>query len=217
MKLDAVDISKTASAASIIYDALRRAIVEGELKDGDPLRQDEIARMFHTSRIPVREAISRLEEQGLVKTQRYKGAVVAGVAPEEVVEIFSFRVLVESAVIEAATPRMTRDDLIFARQCCERFNRAESPSEWVRFNREFHRALYAPSGYAYHLSMIDASYDRIDRYLRAQLSLSGELETAHREHSQILAACEKGDAAEAKRLTGAHIQGVKASLLEQFR
>lgn len=73
MKLKTMDISATASASSIVFDALRKAIIEGQLEEGEPLRQDEIARLFNTSRIPVREAISRLEEQGLVKTQRYKG------------------------------------------------------------------------------------------------------------------------------------------------
>ena len=81
MKLNPVDISKTASASSIVFEALRKAIIEGDLKEGEPLRQDEIAGLFNTSRIPVREAISRLEEQGLVKTQRYKGAVVSGLSP----------------------------------------------------------------------------------------------------------------------------------------
>ena len=78
MKLQPIDISKTASAASIVFESLRKAIIEGELVEGTPLRQDEIARLFNTSRIPVREAISRLEEKGLVTSQRFKGAVVAG-------------------------------------------------------------------------------------------------------------------------------------------
>lgn len=76
MKLDPVDISKTASASAVVFEALRKAIVEGRLAEGEPLRQDEIARHFKTSRLPVREAINRLEEHGLVRTQRFKGAVV---------------------------------------------------------------------------------------------------------------------------------------------
>ena len=80
MKIRSVDISQTASASSLIFDALRRAIIEGHLRVGEPLRQEEIARQFNTSRIPVREALSRLEQHGLITTQRYKGAVVAGLS-----------------------------------------------------------------------------------------------------------------------------------------
>ena len=107
MKLNSVDISKTASASSIVFEALRKAIIEGDVKEGEPLRQDEIARLFNTSRIPVREAISRLEEQGLVKTQRYKGAVVSGLSATEAEEIFDFRALIEPEVIRRAVPLRT--------------------------------------------------------------------------------------------------------------
>ena len=96
MKLESVDISKTASAATIVFEALKKAIIEGDLNEGDPLRQDEIAKLFNTSRIPVREAISRLDEHGLVKTQRYKGAVVSALSIDEAAEIFDFRALLES-------------------------------------------------------------------------------------------------------------------------
>ena len=63
MKLKSVDISKTASASAIVFDALRKAIIEGELAEGEHLRQDHIAQMFNTSRIPVREALQRLEQE----------------------------------------------------------------------------------------------------------------------------------------------------------
>jgi DNA-binding transcriptional MocR family regulator len=91
MALKGVDISRTVSAGGLVFEALRRAIIEGSLKDGDSLRQDEIARLFNTSRIPVREAITMLEQQGLVKNHRFKGAVVVGLSLDEAGEIFDFR------------------------------------------------------------------------------------------------------------------------------
>jgi DNA-binding GntR family transcriptional regulator len=91
LKVDFVDISKTSSASKIIFSALRKAIIEGDIAVGTPLRQDEIARSFQTSRIPVREALSRLEEQGLIKTHRFKGAVVVGLSADEASEIFDLR------------------------------------------------------------------------------------------------------------------------------
>lgn len=217
MKLNSVDISRTASAATIVFEALRKAIIEGELKDGEPLRQDEIARMFNTSRIPVREAISRLEEQGLVKSQRYKGAVVAGLSLEEATEVFDFRALVECEVIRRAVPKMSKDLLAEARAYCEDFAASPNPMDWGDLNRKFHGALYSACALPYHISVVDNAMDRIDRYLRAQLVMSDGMERANIEHLSILEACEMGNADRAAALTLDHIEGAKASLAAHMK
>lgn len=217
MKLNSVDISRTASAATIVFEALRKAIIEGELKDGEPLRQDEIARMFNTSRIPVREAISRLEEQGLVKSQRYKGAVVAGLSLEEATEVFDFRALVECEVIRRAVPKMSKDLLAEARAYCEDFAASPNPMDWGDLNRKFHGALYSACALPYHISVVDNAMDRIDRYLRAQLVMSDGMERANIEHLAILEACEMGNADRAAALTLDHIEGAKASLAAHMK
>lgn len=216
MQLKSVDISKTASAASIIFDALKKAIIEGDLEEGAPLRQDEIARMFNTSRIPVREAISRLEEHGLVKSQRYKGAVVSGLSAEEAGEIFDYRALLEPHVILNAVPQMTPEILSRARGFLEAFANSDDPMEWGNLNRQFHATLYNASGLEFHLEAIESALDRVDRYLRAQLVLSDGMGRANDEHARIQDACERGDAAAAAELTRLHIQGAKDSLLKHL-
>ncbi|WP_029041703.1 GntR family transcriptional regulator [Cucumibacter marinus] len=217
MKLRAVDISKTASASSIVFEALRKAIIEGELKDGEPLRQDEIAQIFNTSRIPVREAITRLEQQGLVTQQRYKGAVVAAMEPDDVGEIFDFRALVEGEVIAQAVPKMRPETLKKARKYCESFSESDDPMDWGTLNRDFHFTLYRDSSLEFHLSIVSNTLDRIDRYLRAQLVLSNGMPRANTEHFAILEACEAGDAQKAAELTRAHILGAKSSLIEHLK
>jgi len=217
VKLQNIDIAQTASASTIVFDALRKAIITGELKDGEPLRQDEIARLFNTSRIPVREAISRLQEQGLVQSQRYKGAVVASISPEDVSEIFEFRAFLEAHVISNAVPKMTPAVLKAAEDCCDAFIASSEPMTWGDLNREFHRTLYAASSLTYHLSIIDSTLDKIDRYLRAQLTLTDGMERANSEHREILAACHAGDSDEAARLTRAHILDAREALLEHLR
>lgn len=217
MKIQAVDIGRTASAASIIFEALRKAIIEGDLKDGDPLRQDELARMFNTSRIPVREALTRLEQHGLVRTVRYKGAVVAGLSAEEAGEIFDFRALVEGEVIARAVSLMTPEVLAEARGYCDAFFASDDPMDWGDLNRQFHATLYGASGLAYHMTVISSAMDQIDRYLRAQLLMSKGMHRANTEHLAILAACEAGNADEAKSLTRAHILDAKASLIDHLK
>lgn len=216
MKLKAVDISRTASASTIVFDVLRKAIIEGELSEGSPLRQDEIARMFNTSRIPVREAISRLEEQGLVKTQRYKGAVVAGLSADEAAEVFDLRALLEPEIIRDAVPRMSGDLLAEARTHCEAFSASSDPMEWGDLNRIFHATLYSASKMGYFIEVSDNAMDRVERYIRAQLVMSDGMNRAGREHFAILQACERGEGAHAADLIRDHIIGAKISLLKHF-
>jgi len=216
MKLKSMDISATASASTIVFNALRKAIIEGQLEEGEPLRQDEIARLFNTSRIPVREAISRLQEQGLVKTQRYKGAVVAGLSPKETAEIFDLRALVEPEIIRDAVPRMSKELLAAARDKCAAFSSATDPMAYGDLNRDFHETLYSASELKFFQEIADNAIDRVERQIRAQLVMSNGMERAGREHFCILEACEKGDADLASKLTREHIQGAKASLLKHL-
>ncbi|MCR9059549.1 MAG: GntR family transcriptional regulator, partial [Rhodobacteraceae bacterium] len=211
MKLTSMDISTTASASSIVFDALRKAIIQGQLEEGEPLRQDEIARLFNTSRIPVREAISRLEEQGLVKTQRYKGAVVAGLSPKETEEIFDLRALVEPEIIKNAVPRMSKEILASAREKCAAFSASDNPMEWGDLNRDFHETLYSASDLKFFREIAHNAIDRVERQIRAQLVMSNGMERAGREHFGIMDACEAGDADLAADLTGEHILGAKKS------
>ncbi|MGY6704344.1 GntR family transcriptional regulator [Roseinatronobacter sp.] len=212
MKIQAYDISKTASAATLIFDAIRQAIIKGDLSQGEPLRQEDIARAFNVSRIPVREALQKLEQHGLIVSKRYKGAVVAGLSLEEAKEIFDFRALVEPEVIRRAVPHMSLRVLDDAARCCEAFGRADDPMQWGDLNRRFHTTLYAASGLAYHLEILDKAMDRIDPYLRAQLLLSDGMQRANREHRLIIDACRSGQADIAADLTRQHILGAQDSL-----
>lgn len=213
MKLAAVDVRQAASAADIVYDALRKAIIEGDLAEGENLRQDQIAQMFNTSRIPVREALSRLEQHGLITTERYKGAVVAGLSIEEIDEIFEFRALVEAEVIRLAVPNLDKDTLGAAGRYCEEFGQETDSARWGEINRSFHYSLYTASRRPYYLQIVQTSLDRIDRYLRAQLTLTNGMTRANREHQAILAACLARDADLASRLTRDHVLNAGRSLV----
>lgn len=213
MKLETVDIRQAASAADIVYEALRKAIIEGDLAEGENLRQDQIASMFNTSRIPVREALSRLEQNGLITTQRYKGAVVAGLSIEEIEETFEFRALIEAEVIRLAVPRLTGKTLDAARRHCQAFDSEANSAMWGEINRNFHYSLYEAARRPYYLQIVRASLDRIDRYLRAQLTLTNGMSRARREHKGILDACIAGDADKAAELTRDHILGAGRALV----
>lgn len=212
-KVSVVDLGKAASAADVIYGALRDAIIRGEVPEGETLRQDNIAQIFNVSRIPVREALKLLESQGLATSVRYKGVVVASMSTREISEIFEFRALIEPKVIEIAVPLMSEGSLEKAQEYCHEFAAETKPERWGDINRQFHTALYADSDRPYYLSVIDKTNDRVERYIRAQLELTHGMERARSDHQQILDACLKRNAKAAARLTREHIVNAGKSLI----
>ncbi|MCY1127795.1 GntR family transcriptional regulator [Frigidibacter sp. RF13] len=213
MKLKATNLGSMPSPADVIFEALREAIVEGELKDGETLRQDHIASLFNVSRIPVREALARLEEQGLVTTQRHKGAVVSSLSLEEIAEMFEFRALVEGEVIRHAVNVISDKTLAEAKAFAQAFAAEPDSGKWAGLNRLFHYTLYKDCGRPYHLQIISKALDKIARYLRAQLVLTHGIARARAEHEGILRAAMARDADEAAALTRAHILGASRSLI----
>lgn len=214
LNLRAVDLRAASSAADVIFDALREAIVEGALKDGELLRQDQIATMFNVSRIPVREALARLEEQGLITNQRYKGAVVSSLSLDEISEMFEFRALLEGEIIRQAVDVISDETLAKAKDYANQFARVTDSNLWGNLNRQFHYTLYKDCKKPYHLQIISNALDNVSRYLRAQLVLTAGIERARKEHAGILNAAINRDGEAASELTRAHILGASRSLIE---
>lgn len=105
----------------LVEEAIRTQILKGELKTGQPLRQDALAKEFNVSRIPVREALVQLEAQGLVSFEPHKGATVTELSPDKIDELFELRAVVECHILERAIQNMTDEDLERAREVRERF------------------------------------------------------------------------------------------------
>src|SRR5688500_2920250 len=99
-----------AATPDLIADSLRDEILRGVIEPGAPLRQEELAERFQVSRIPVRDALLRLESQGLVHVYSNRGAFVISLSADEVREIYDMRILLEGDLIERAVPRMTAED-----------------------------------------------------------------------------------------------------------
>ncbi len=217
MKDRAIDLGKTASSSDVIFDALRDEIISGNLKAGESIRQEYIAKLFNVSRIPVREALKRLEAQGLVKNERYKGAIVSSLSDDEIEEIYEVRKNLEPLVIKYSVANMRKETLELAREYCDAFSDEEDPAKWGDLNRQFHETLYRDCARPFHLKIISEAIDRVESYIRAQLVLTKGMGVAIREHTAILEACEKGDGEQAAELTRQHIGDSYNSLMKYLR
>ncbi|MEM9775690.1 MAG: GntR family transcriptional regulator, partial [Chloroflexota bacterium] len=145
MLLDTLSLPTPKSTADIIADTLRNAILQGELKIGQPLKQDHIAAELAVSKIPVREALAQLRKEGLVEIRPNRGAIVSSLSFEEIEEIFAMRLALETVALKKAIPNMTAADISSAERILLSLDHTSNIKDWITLNWEFHRALYQPS------------------------------------------------------------------------
>lgn len=210
------NLGKSPSASDIILKYLRNVITDGSLDEGEPIRQDDVARLFSVSKIPVREALKRLEAEGLVEFHRNRGATVTSVSGPEIAQIFEVRAILESEAIKLSVPHMNGATFERARTFCDAFARETDVRRWAELNWQFHSCLYDDAERPFLVSTIRSVNDRLERYLRLQLSLSRGQETADLEHRRILAACIERDAELAGKLLFEHIMRACRSLLDNL-
>ena len=210
------NLGQAPTASDIILKFIRDSIADGSLDEGEPIRQDDVARMFNVSKIPVREALKRLEAEGLVEFQRNKGAIVTSVSEPEIAQIFETRAILESNAIRLSVPHMTPETFTDAEEFCDAFARETDVAQWSALNWQFHSRLYLDAQRPFLVRTIRSVNDRLERYLRIQLALSHGQGTADREHREILAACRAGDAEKAGKLVYDHIMGACSSLLHHL-
>jgi DNA-binding GntR family transcriptional regulator len=196
----------------LIADALREAIIQGQLTPGEPLRQEQLATHFCVSRIPLREALRNLESEGWIEFLPNRGARVAGLSAAEAVEIYEIRASLERTALEIAFPRHTRESWKGVELALRKAQREKQRSRYVLRNREFHLALYRPAERPRLLALIESLHERGERYLRLKLEMPAHKHKSDQEHEQIYAACRDGDLLRATQILSAHLLTTGAML-----
>lgn len=133
-----------------VAEALRNAILSGELKPGDPLKDAELADMLNTSRSPIREALLQLEKEFLVRNIHNRGWFVIELSPEEVQEVVSLRVALEAVAIRQAALRATPSQIGEVRQSYQKLfdlARRDDMVNLLQADFEFHQQLWVLSGH----------------------------------------------------------------------
>ena len=201
-------------------DALRERIIRGAYPDGTPLRQDAIAGELGISRIPVREALRRLEAEGLVVFNPHRGAVVSSLSIAEIKELFELRAQIETGLVRRAVSRMTGEDIAKAREIlrsCDVALRNGTAVDWGKLNWDFHSTLYAPANRPFTMAIIHRLHQRSDRYFRMLIVLTHGESRASSEHKAILEAVVARNGAEVASLLRQHVLGSGRQLVDYLR
>lgn len=161
-----------------VTEDLRTRILTGDFPAGHQLRQDAIAGEYNVSRIPVREALQRLDAEGLVSFQPHKGAVVSQLSLDEIEELFEVRKLLECDLLRHAVPRLTPADLKSVEDILMVYDeafRAGDVSKWGELNREFHDRLYRASNRPKTLEIVRMIGNNTVRFTKRSLRFPGQL------------------------------------------
>jgi len=197
----------------MLTEELRTAVLSGQMEEGEYLRQRNLARRYGVSEVVVREALRRLEAEGLIETERRKGARVAHLSAAEVSELWELRIVIEKLLTAHAVPAVRPEELTRAEELIRSMGRERDAVAWLSLNRELHDCLYRPAGRLRILRFANNLRNMMDRYLRMRLTVLQHYEIAKREHHSILAAYRRGNAPLAVKRVEAHLRRTADSVV----
>ena len=193
------------------YARVRELILSGELAPGAVLNQAVLAQTIGISTTPLREALRRLKEQGLVELDAHRNARVARLDAEEARDLLELRLSLDPLAASLAAHRRTSQDVAEMRAALaglETLPPDPTPSQ-LAAHRRFHAAIYRASHNALLVATLDGLWDVADRYRRHGLQIertSEERDEKAREHALLFEAIVEGDAETAEEVMRTHIR-----------
>ena len=207
----------------IVFERLRDAIIDGQLKAGQWLRQEALAKELGVSQMPVREALKRLVAEGLAVRIPYKGVKVVEFSPEDIVDICTVRLVLEGLAVRLATPLITAEDLERLKENLREAEGCTVQDQIARrrqLNAEFHLSICQASGRQYLVRLLETlwrwfpSVILYEGTLRQEELLPDRMDREIREHWAVLKALERRDAQQAEEEIRRHIQNLSQELTE---
>ena len=198
------------------YDRIKNMIYNGRLRPGQRLVERDLSRQFTISRIPLRESLIRLESEGLVRKVANAAQFVEDFSQEDLLEIYSMRLILEPLAARLAALRSTRALIRRLHKLCERMTNSTAAGEWAKLDAadyKFHRAIVDASRHrrlirAYECSHIQITGRQADYHQLKNLPA----DTTAREHLRIIEAIEMADGEKAWQLTYQHVWNAMQTL-----
>jgi len=200
--------------SDIIADQLEELIFDGTFVDGQRLDEVQLSERFTVSRTPVREALLRLAQSGLVEQFPRRGVFVRQPGPIELMEMFEVMAELEATCARFAASRISDAAIAELNETNERCNSAVGENDadgYYRENEKFHAILYKESGNSFLEQECLRLQRRLQPFRRTQLRLRGRLKQSMREHEKIVSALIDGDGQDAAEAIRDHVavQGEK--------
>ncbi|MFS8096673.1 GntR family transcriptional regulator [Lentzea alba] len=194
------------SLSTEVADAIREAIFDGRYPPGSALREVELAEALEVSRGPVREALQKLEHEGVVRAGWHRGTTVTALSLQDVAELDSLRGALEVLAVRRVVDQASDAELSLIEKAAAEMDRAETPHEMVRCDIAFHDAVYAAANHSRLASAWEAIRSQVHLFLitRVNVSTDGYLEQIREEHRELAAALRLGNVDGALKLFAEH-------------
>lgn len=201
-----------------LFELVRRRILAGDISADVAIRQDVLAAELGVSKIPLREALARLEQDGLVTSQPNRGFFVRPMTASEAEEIFALRLQIEPDAVAFGALAATDADRAAARAALRALGDRAGPKDVAmgERNRAFHLALVQPGGRNLTRNLVERLHVLAERYVRKHLEPAGRNARAEAEHREILDAWLAGSADQARKLAHAHISATLEDLRREL-
>ncbi len=199
------------------YERLRSEIVDLTLPPGSLLGETAIAARYGVSRTPVREALRRLEHDGLVE-RRDRSLVVRTCGPEEILEIYTVRIVLEGLAARCAAESRSELDLANLEERHLRMEETDVTDvmAMATTNRQFHEALWASSHNHTLVDLLTRLNSHLTRYPDTTLSSAGRWERALEDHWEMIEAIGARDAERAGKLAESHMSAARDIRLRMY-
>jgi DNA-binding GntR family transcriptional regulator len=221
--LKSIDPSLMVPIRDVVYENLRQAILDGAMQPGERLVEGELSEKLNVSRMPIREAIRKLEAEGLVEHIPRRGVVVKGFSEEDIIEIYTLREALEALAAVQAVRRATREDIRQIEVAMMEVERLASmgdqadPREVFEANHRFSQLIIEACHMPRLIQIVSTYMGYLERFRRVTMGDPSRREVVIREHRMIFQAIKDGDEARAEALTREHVRGGLEAYLRSFR
>jgi len=199
-----------APRGEFVYVRLRDLIVQGLLSPGSRIIETEIATRLGVSRTPVREALKRLEADGLVAFNQPRGLVVNELLPPQILELYAMREVLEGASARFAGEQASALEIESLKQLLANLREAKTPDDAAAANRRLHDAIASAAHNDYLLRAMNVLSDALALLGGTTYAVPGRIESGVRENSEIVDAIARRDPDAAERSARRHIQAAGA-------
>lgn len=192
------------------YERIKQAILSGELEPGQALVEATLAEWCEVSRTPVREALTRLVQDGLV-TRGDRGLVVRESSPEEILDIYETRIVLEATAARFAAERRNQNDLLMMKRILRQMTKLSSddPTSRAAINAEFHGLIWRASHNGSLIDLLGRLSMHLGRYPATTLAFPGRWEEGNREHAELVDAIEARNSDLAAEVAAKHFSAAR--------
>ena len=204
----------------VVFNTLRQAILKGELKPGERLMEIALAERLGVSRTPIREAMRKLELEGLVVMIPRRGAQVANITEKDLNDVLEVRIALENMALEKACKRMTEEELDKLWQAAREFEHTMAEGNLVRLAEAdvaFHEIIYQASDNCRLIQVLNNLREQIYRYRVEYLKEEETRNVLVKEHEELYNAVKARDVERAQEISFEHIENQRKAIIETIK